>query len=275
MPRVSVDPASLEGEALRRWYLRTPDEIDAERRATADQRYQDFYNRPHVESDFAPIETPQPAVARNDDVLWMPNGGGGYRAIRGGAGTAWSDIEEPARPSYLPANPATREAAEFQEIGNPHNPRLRREWEIANGRAWPRTLDGQPYDVAHIRAIADGGTNTLDNIRPMEPSQHRASHKEDSSRWGKRSSIARAFGGKVEPPAHAPKPVRGPTARGLGVLGLIPNITGILSGRVRTDNFDNFTSDMLGYPSQEDIRHRNEEVRRRYFPNSKPGDLVA
>ena len=63
--------------------------------------------------------------------------------------------------------------------------------------------------------------------------------------------------------------------RGLGLLGVIPNITGILSGRIRTDNFDNFTSDMLDYPSQEDIHRRDEEMRRWYFPNSKPGDLVA
>lgn len=29
-----VDPARLEGEALRRWYLRSPDEIDDERKPT-------------------------------------------------------------------------------------------------------------------------------------------------------------------------------------------------------------------------------------------------
>jgi hypothetical protein len=275
MPRTLVDPARLQGEALQRWYLRTPNEIDAERMATADQRHQDFYNPPQKKRGFTQAEMHlQPTMAGGEDVLWMPTGRGGYRAIGRRAGDAWSDIEETAPPASLPANPAAPEAAEFQEIGNPHNARLRREWEIANGRPWPRTPDGRPYDVAHIRAIADGGANTLDNIQPMDPAEHRASHKEDSGRWGKRSSIARAFGGKVEPPAHAPKPARSTTVKGLGILGLIPNLTGILSGRIRTDSFDNFTSDMLGYPSQEDLRRRNEEFRQRYFPDSKPGDLV-
>jgi hypothetical protein len=37
-----IDPARLEGEALRRWYLRSPDEIDAERRQAADRAHDEF-----------------------------------------------------------------------------------------------------------------------------------------------------------------------------------------------------------------------------------------
>lgn len=33
MPERQIDPARLEGEALRRWYLRSPDEIEQERQA--------------------------------------------------------------------------------------------------------------------------------------------------------------------------------------------------------------------------------------------------
>jgi len=273
-----VDPARLQGEALRRWYLRTPDEIEAERRAAADRRHKEFFRQSQVEQDFAPAEMrPQPAIASDDDVLWMSNGRGGYRAIRGESRGSWSDIEEaPAWPDSLPANPAAHEAAEFINVGNPENKRLKQEY-IKKYGYWSKTADGRDYDVSHILAIGDGGTNTLDNIEPMDPNEHRAKHQRDGDpqRYGKRPGIARAFGGKVEPPAHAPKPGRGPTVRGVGLLDMIPNITGILSGRIRTDSFDNFTSDMLGYPSQEDIRRRNEEMRRRYFPNSEPGDLVA
>lgn len=278
MPRTAVDPARLEGEALRRWYLRTPDEIEAEQQAAADQRHQEYFGQPQPEPTSAPMEMkPQRAVAGEDDVLWMPNGRGGYRAIRGGSGGAWSDSAEPgAPPASLPANPAAPEAAEFLDIGNPENKRLKQEYIRKHG-SWPKTADGRDYEVSHIRAIADGGANTLENVEPMDPDEHRAKHKRDGDpqRYGKRPGIARAFGGKVEPPLHAPKPARGPVVRGLGLLGVIPNITGILSGRIRTDSFDNFSSDMLGYPSQEDIRRRDEEMRRRYFPNSKPGDLIA
>lgn len=41
-----VDPARLQGEALRRWYLRTPDEIEAERAAAAAQAYDAFSSQP-------------------------------------------------------------------------------------------------------------------------------------------------------------------------------------------------------------------------------------
>lgn len=111
-----------------------------------------------------------------------------------------------------------------------------------------------------MRAIADGGTNTLDNIKPMDPAEHRASHKEDNSRWGKRAGIARAFGGKVEPPLHAPRRTGGPSVKGFGILGLVPNITGILSGRLRTDTPVHLWNDMLGYPSEDD---------------TPPGELIA
>lgn len=42
-----VDPAGLQGEALRRWYLRTPDEIEAERAAIAEQAYKTFFSQPN------------------------------------------------------------------------------------------------------------------------------------------------------------------------------------------------------------------------------------
>lgn len=252
MPRDPFDPARLKGEALNRWYRRTPDEIEAERLAAAEERYTEFFGSP------AATEPQVPAVrsqAPDTDMLWIANGRGGYRAIRPGQSDFLSTLDPGAvvtRDNGLPVNSAAIEGGELLEIGNPHNPRLRKEWEAANGRPWPRTADGRAYDVAHIRAIADGGTNTLDNIRPMEPAEHRASHKEDSSRWGKRASIAHAFGGRVEPPAHAPRP-RGATVKGFGGLGWLSDITGVLSGRIRTDTPVHFWNDMLGYSSEDDL----------------------
>ena len=38
-----VDPASLQGEALNRWYLRSPDEIEQERQAAQAQKYNAFF----------------------------------------------------------------------------------------------------------------------------------------------------------------------------------------------------------------------------------------
>jgi hypothetical protein len=220
MPRSKIDPAGLEGRALERWYRRTPDQIQSEVWAEEEQAHKSF---------FGPTSTDEPslqrqetagvgrAVAGQEDVLWISNGRGGYRRIRAGRS---ADVGMPeddfASASYLPDRAAAPEAVETLEIGNPHNRRLRREWEAANGRPWPRTKEGLRYDVAHKRAIADGGTNTLDNIRPMDPLEHKQSHREDQARWGRRAAIARAFGGKVEPPrAWTHKPVaRGGLIRG-------------------------------------------------------------
>lgn len=257
MPRRPGNPAQLEGEALRRWYLRTPSEIETERTVAERLRHQIYFGGSSADSALAPRTQPinyDRTPASEDDALWMANGQGGYRRIRpGSSDSGRMPDDEVGYPSYLPNNPAAPEVGEHQSVGNPHNARLRREWERAYGRPWPRTPDGRPYDVAHIRAIADGGTNTLDNIRPMDPAEHRASHKEDSSRWGKRSSIAGAFGGRVEPPAHAPRP-RGSVVRSLGILGFIPNITGVLSGRVRTDTAVHFWNDLLGLTSEDDLQ---------------------
>lgn len=67
---------------------------------------------------------------------------------------------------------------------------------------------------------------------------------------------------------------RGAEMRALGWMSVVPAITGVLSGRIRTDNLDNFASDLMGYENQQDEWHRHEEARKRYMPNSKPGDLV-
>lgn len=41
-----IDPARLQGEALQRWYLRSPAEIEEERRVAADRAYENFFGRP-------------------------------------------------------------------------------------------------------------------------------------------------------------------------------------------------------------------------------------
>lgn len=155
------------------------------------------------------------------------------------------------------------DGAEFLEVGNPANPRLRREWERKYGRPWPMDpTTGQRYHVAHIKALADGGTNTLDNIRPMHPAEHIAEHiaNGDNARWARRAGIARAFGGAV--------------ARSELPLAIISGLTGIISGRTRTDTFDNFANDLFGMPSKEDQRKAFENWQRQIDPDWKPGNLA-
>jgi hypothetical protein len=40
-----IDPARLEGDALRRWYLRSPADIEQERRQAATHAYDSFFSQ--------------------------------------------------------------------------------------------------------------------------------------------------------------------------------------------------------------------------------------
>jgi Pretoxin HINT domain len=66
---------------------------------------------------------------------------------------------------------------------------LRREWERDNpGQSWPKDGNGRNFDVSHIIALADGGCDTVNNIRPMRREDHIKMHQQngDFARWGSR-----------------------------------------------------------------------------------------
>jgi hypothetical protein len=141
-------------------------------------------------------------------------------------------------------------------------PGQRRRWSQHYGQDWPRVPGtGENFHLHHFTPKADGGGEELDNYGPMEPSAHRQHHIDngDFPRWAKRWWL-----GKPAPPE----------VEGLGAWQSIPDITGILSGRIRTDSMDNFFSDMLGVPSQEDIQQYHEQIRKKFAPNLSPGTVV-
>jgi hypothetical protein len=249
-----IDPASLDGEELDRWYRRTPQEVEAERQAAEGQSYGAFFNAPEPttyedDDESPPVASSAGIPSNNSDVLWIANGKGGYRAIRPGTPDYEATLAPaPVAPDALSGNPAAPEIPNLIDVGNPHNRRLRRESEAASGQPWPKTEDGRNYHVAHKRAIADGGTNTLDNIEPMHPDAHMAQHAAngDNARWGRRPWTARAFGGRVEPPTPRGR------VNGFGLFGIVPDITAIFSGRIRTDTPTHFWYDLTGYPAPDD-----------------------
>lgn len=248
MPYNPIDPASLEGDDLTSWYLRSPQEIEEQRNAAAQEQYNNFFGSgapsgAGADSDAGPSADGSSATTAADPAIQSSP-----------AASAGFD------PAYIDASNAGSDADAYLFLtGNPHNPRLKREWEQREGRPWPTDEKGRSYHVAHKKALADGGTNTLDNIEPMHPDEHIAQHiaNGDFSRWAKRPWIARAFGGRVG---------------ALGRLGFLSDITGILSGRIRTNSLMNFASDLMGVPSPEDQQRIEQEFQRSINPNWKPGD---
>lgn len=273
-----VDPSRLEGEALRRWYLRSPDDIERERQVAADRRYQAFFGRGRIDPGFSreaerPVKDVDPGLARGPEkpvrdvdpaFSWTPLGPNRWRgdppgpAARQPAGGAYANAAY--RAAYLDRGLAgSDDGAELIDIGGKARSQ-RRQWEKREGQEWPKTESGRNYDRSHIVPKADGGPDTVDNIRPQHPDEHRADHVRngDFGRWGRRSSVARGFGGTV--------------GRALGPLGIFSDVLGILSGRYRTDTPRHFYNDYMGVPDPDD---RPIDPSCAGFPGAKPGMQCA
>ena len=84
-----IDPARLEGDALTRWYLRSPADIEAEKRQAANAAYDAFFSRPEdPQSDGGAEAASMPAAASDDtgstvaDLHWRQIGPNRFRGER-------------------------------------------------------------------------------------------------------------------------------------------------------------------------------------------------
>jgi hypothetical protein len=303
-----IDPGSLSGDALTQWYLRSPDEIEQARQKAFAQRYDDFFRHPPIPDPDPGFDRPlpnagkdiDPGFSRDIDVsksdpdpgfTWVQVGDNRWRSVPVSSAnlapmpdTSYSSSADNVGAILDKGLAGSDDGAELIDVGNPANPRLRRE-HIRKYGYWPTVPEtGRNFDVAHIVAKADGGTDTLDNIRPMHPDDHRAEHMAngDFGRWGARSGNKAAPGAPAVgsgPVKDIPRIPGGEIPRfkvpGIGLISPLSDILGMISGRIRTDNFDNFSSDMMGLPSQEDIRQQNERIQKQLFPQAKPGEIWA
>jgi hypothetical protein len=124
-----IDPARLDGDALTRWYLRSPGDLEDERQAAAAQRYADFFGntsrpstgrdstsaaRPSTDLDdaqFGPtVRRPVGYGASFDDGVYHPDQDNVQKAPA--AATAWScpscHIPLPLPPQLEPLAPLFR-----------------------------------------------------------------------------------------------------------------------------------------------------------------------
>ncbi len=79
MAERQIDPARLEGEALRRWYSRSPDQIQRQRQAAEHRRKQVFFDRAQSANGHAPpppTRWPRAARTQNPACKRLPQGMG-------------------------------------------------------------------------------------------------------------------------------------------------------------------------------------------------------
>ena len=100
MPYGQIDPARLNGDALTQWYLRSPAEIEEEKRQAASRAHNAFFSqpddpRPHGGSEAASM----PAAASTDagsshaDVIWRQIGPNRLRSERASVPLQMSDAD--------------------------------------------------------------------------------------------------------------------------------------------------------------------------------------
>jgi hypothetical protein len=128
-----IDPSRLEGEDLRRWYLRSPAEIEQDRQDAAAQRYQDFFSGnddvgsdplagdglPSADPESDPVSSTDSVSATHDvdpGFTWVSDGPNRFRRVpissdQGGralgsrpAGQATQPANSAARPKLAPVS---------------------------------------------------------------------------------------------------------------------------------------------------------------------------
>jgi hypothetical protein len=150
-----IDPARLAGEALTRWYLRSPADVERERQAAAAQNYHDFFggadctanqqDGTSIEQSSSDLDGPQ--SAQEGVGRWGPGGSledGVYRpaqdgieksAVAANVGNCVGCHQGlPPVPVPLPLVPLFRGTPSFPSSGQPHDDRKQCEMQDRNDR---------------------------------------------------------------------------------------------------------------------------------------------
>lgn len=162
-----VSPADLEGEALRRWYLRSPDDVERRQRAAADARYQAFFAPQHLAqppSAFRPAGEPSHGArgaSINTYIGFSEDDPGWTSTWHAGGPSGWRRDETPganggARPVPLPSPARGRKDEGSQPAPlSPYSPA---------GGSWPVPLS--PILASHPPSSVDFST-AAPSVRSM------------------------------------------------------------------------------------------------------------
>lgn len=175
-----VNPADLEGEALRRWYLRSPDDVERRQRAASDARYQAFFAPQHLPeppSAFRPAGEPSQGArgfSINSDIGFSEDDPGWPPTWHAGGSSGWGDEVPRAKGGARPV-PLSSPALGRKDEGS------------------------QPFPLSPISLPAGGS-------RPAPLSPIFASHPPSSAGFSTAAAPVRSMSDRPEQPA-TPKEV--------------------------------------------------------------------
>jgi len=218
MAESQVDPARLQGEALRRWYVRSPAEIEEERRAATQRRYEGYFGGAHVdapEEDLTDLRRQQAEFAkvrRQADIenSWLAAGALAPVAVVAGLeGAGALGLRALRSPWAMPKNPLSfleREAWQGKEVADqaarglgksPGSPGALREagrQRFAQANGTPASEMGaqvhHSWPIEHAEALPKADPNRLANLWALPKEAHDAA----SAAW---TTFRRSLNGRI------------------------------------------------------------------------------
>jgi hypothetical protein len=199
-----IDPARLEGDALTRWYLRSPADIEEEKRQRAEQAYNAFFGQ-SGETPSDPPPSGDGGNATSADLTprtWTQVGPNRWRSAadvvdRQAAGQEDSSYDASTAPLptfQFAANPARRECVEqcSHLLERPQPPGSdRNQWDFPPMRE-PMYV-GAAARAANAAVSQAGGSSEADTVVDVHTSTHspRAGHRLEDLRLGSNACRSR------------------------------------------------------------------------------------
>ena len=155
MPRYAVDPSRLSGEDLRRWYTRTPAEIEQQRQAEVVRRHRSFFGGLRF-PDLDPESRREPPLVDRDQETGTPRSI--WPARYDDPGLTWDPFgairDRGARPAELPSQSLREVYAPLRQLSG-------------NGGAWTATSTGRPSsNLPSNLATGTGGQQPPSAVKP-------------------------------------------------------------------------------------------------------------
>jgi hypothetical protein len=220
MAESQVDPARLHGEELRRWYMRSPAEIEEQRQVAAQQRYDSYFGRSRKDppqEDLTELRRQQAEFAkvrRQADIenSWLAAGALAPVAVVAGLeGAAALGLRALRSPWAMPKNPLSfleREAWQGRQVADQAARGLgkspgalraggRQRFAQANGKS-ASEMEAKvhhSWPIEHAGIVPKADPNRLANLWALPKEAHDAA----SAAW---TTFRRSLNGRIPSPAE-------------------------------------------------------------------------